>query len=296
MVRTVPVQGERPSLPGPTVGDQFRCAACWNLVTRSALPNSMDPGDTRVGRRYSTQFLRPANQVKNGVASSVASTRSSRSRAAASAFSKAEMYWSSSARCSGSASSGTLPARAPTRRADDCRRARAAGRRLGSRSAAGRRGGRRAGLHWGRAGRFPRGHRRHLLDPRLAEQRDLPAVRQHRLAGHRQVDPRREQLRRCRTRQTLVARAANSRARTSVVHSAGDAPLPTTATSAGGDLRHFRARVGGAWSGRRDPRSGRNQPQAGGSTTAPRASGPVRPALCQAGAGASGSDPPLLER
>ncbi len=46
-------------------------------------------------------LLRPANQVSIGGISSTASSRSSRARAAASAFAKAAAYWSSSVALAG---------------------------------------------------------------------------------------------------------------------------------------------------------------------------------------------------
>ena len=51
------------------------------------------------------QVLRPANQVRSGVASMTASSVRSRSSAAASAFSNAAMYWSRSARARGAVGS-----------------------------------------------------------------------------------------------------------------------------------------------------------------------------------------------
>jgi predicted nucleic acid-binding protein len=55
------------------------------------------------------------------------------------------------------------------------------------------------------------------------------------------------------------------------VDSGGDAPLPTTASCAGGDLRHLRAGIGGARSARRDSRRGRPQSQGRGRVDAVRA-------------------------
>ncbi len=60
------------------------------------------PGDPRTWpRRNGTQVLRPANQVRSGGASMVASSSRSRSNAVASAFSNAAMYRSRSARACG---------------------------------------------------------------------------------------------------------------------------------------------------------------------------------------------------
>src|ERR1700683_2168072 len=65
------------------------------------------PGAPRThARRKGTQVWWPANQVRNGVASRVASAQSSCWSAAASAFWKAAMYRSRCARACGSAGSG----------------------------------------------------------------------------------------------------------------------------------------------------------------------------------------------